>query len=221
MESTADLAAKKIGKEQIDWTYGLARMRVLMESPMLPGGKVDTTYKGEEAKPFTTDLSGRLTKRPDVSNDLQAVTGGVLQAGAVETMFSPILARGAKPGDSWEEKSYDTVSNPALAGIAMIITRNTKYTFEAIVDTLGRKSTRLRADVTGMTIEGEGEYQGATMNIDGDGTATTTSYYGVEDGMLLASATESEVSTRMTISGPMQVVVPMSYKVSATTVRNK
>jgi hypothetical protein len=216
-DGTIDLAAKKVSPKQIDWTYGLTKAHLNVTGSMLPNS-VDSTIKGKPSN-FSTDLNGHITAMPKLGNELQILSMGGFQKTSLSQMFSPLMTRSLKAGDSWEETSSDTIDNPAMAGITMMAKRTTKYTFDGVVDTLHMKLARVRTEVTSLALEGSGEMQGMKMAIDGDGTTTTTSYYATDNGILHTALTDGEINARISITGGMEMVIPMAIKLNSTMVR--
>jgi hypothetical protein len=216
-DGTLELAAKKVTAEQIDWAFGLTKAHLKVNGSMLPK-PIDSTIRGTTS-PFSTDRSGRVTLMPELENDLQSLTSGGFMKTTVDQVFSPLLKRALKPGDSWEETSADTVENPAIQGLSMMMNRTIKYTYDGIVDTLKKKMARVRAELTSMSIEGSGKVQGMDMVIDGDGTSLITNYYDTENGILFATTTNAEINARISISGGMDMIVPMAVTLNSTMVR--
>lgn len=211
------LVAKKVDNTKIDWNYGLQKARIRMEGAMFPK-PIDSTIKGKSAD-FTTDLQGRITSIADLQSTMDPMMAMGFQQNTMGQLFSPLLHKTVKAGDSWEEKTADTMDNPAAPGVTMIIKRTTKYTFDGIVDTLKAKAARIRSEVTSMSIEGSGSVQGMEMTIDGDGTALNATYYQADNGILMAAVGETEMNTRIALNGPMELVIPMTMKMNTATVR--
>jgi len=211
------LVAKKVAPSKIDWNYGLTKAHVRMEGAMFPK-PIDSTIKGKSAD-FSTDLQGRITSIADLRSTMDPMMAMGFQQNTMGQLFSPLLQKTAKPGDSWEEKTADTMDNPAAPGVTMIIKRTTKYTYDGVFDTLKTKAARVRSEVTSMTIEGSGTVQGMEMAIDGDGTSVNANYYQVDNGILVASNGETEMNTRIALTGPMELVIPMTMKMNTSTVR--
>ncbi|MDB5033178.1 MAG: hypothetical protein JWQ98_419 [Chlorobi bacterium] len=215
--ATLELGVRNLAKDHIDWTFTLAKMRLVMGSPSAPSMKKDTTVRGKPM-PFTTDLNGKVTAMfsPEADQTGKMMMG--LRRTSVAEFFSPALTRTLKPGDSWEEKSTDTIENAQLQGAKIYVERTTKYTFDGDVDTLKAKTVRLRTEVTSMSISGAGSIQGLKLDIHGDGTSTATNYY-TGDGLLLVSGSIGEMNMRVMTTGQVEMVIPITYKFSSSTVR--
>jgi hypothetical protein len=216
-DGTLELAVKKVAADKIDWTYGITKAHLKMSGGAIPK-PIDSTIKGS-VSPFSTDINGRVTSEPRLSDELQALSSGGFQKNTVTQMFSPLLQRSIKPGESWEQTTADTIDNPAMAGVTMVSKRTIKYTYDGVVDTLKSKLARVRTEVTSMSLEGSGEAQGMKFMIDGDGTMLTTSYYGTDNGILFAAASDGEINARISLTGSMQMVIPMTVKLTSNMLR--
>ncbi|MEO5929303.1 MAG: hypothetical protein ABIR47_05180 [Candidatus Kapaibacterium sp.] len=216
--ATLELGVKNIARDHIDWTFTLAKMRLMMGSPASPSMKKDTTVKGTPM-PFTTDLNGKVISMfsPEANQTGKMMMG--FRKTSVTEFFSPTLTRTLKPGDSWEENSIDTIENAQLQGVKIYVSRTTKYTFDGGVDTLKAKTVRLRTEVTSMSISGTGSIQGLKLDIHGDGISTAISYYTASDGLLLVSGSVGEMNMRVMSTGQVEMVIPVVYKFSSSTVR--
>ncbi len=214
---TVQVVATKVGKDRIDWSYGVSNLKVRVSGDMLPNGGQDTTLSMEPVN-FVTDLKGTVLEAGKLSEAMQMLGSGMQEMSAKQ-MFSPALVRSAKIGDTWEIAESDTVQNPAMGGAVIVIDRTTKYTFDGTVDTLKTKAARIYAEVTSMTIHGSGDMMGAEIKIDGDGSSSVTSYYSTKDGLLLAATGDNETAMRMALTGQMEMVIPMTLRMKSTMVR--
>ncbi len=213
MLSLDDDAAGRLG-----WKLDLGSVHVTAEGNMLPSGKVDTTMS---APPITlrTDAAGKpdggLTA--DGNSPLMALLNGPSKL-MLGNWFSPTNWRAAKPGDSWEETIVDTTVN-GLVGVQMRTTMKTRYTFGGMVDTLGVKCARIYANVLSIAVAGSGDFNGAPITLDGDGTASGVSYYNGKDGALQASTLDCNSTVRMAVGGGNDMVMPVSVRTTGSVVR--
>jgi hypothetical protein len=219
--STADglLAAGKAAKGRIDWAYDLKNMHMKLNSAMLPGGGKDTTIQVPTQK-FTTDASGKILSigKLEGKDQMMEMMSSITGKRQLKQWFSPEILKNHKSGDSWEEKTVDTIRYEGM-GMEMLSNANTKYVFESLIDTLGMKAARVRIETTSMAIEGTMAMAGMDMAIDGDGATSGILYYAVKDGLLLANNSETQMNMRNSVSGQGDMVIPMTQKIITSVAR--
>lgn len=196
----------------IDWGYRIIEMKTRIIAPML--GEQDTTVS-MPAVSFTTDPQGRLRSTPEFGELAPAMPGMEALAG-VEQFFSPLLSRQVTVGDTWETTQIDTVD---AGGLQALTARAIRHTYEGVVDTLGRRAHRVRSEATKLTVEGSGNVQGMDMTMDGDGTSLALAYYSLSDGLLLASTLDSQIDTRLSLSGMGAMIIPITSRTRMEIVR--
>lgn len=217
MNGGVHMMANKVGKDEIDWSYGVSDMKVSTKSEVLPGGGQDTTITMEPV-PFRTDMNGKIKQNAALGEALQMFSSGV-QGFAPQQMFSPAIGRSLKKGQTWEESSIDTVHNPMMGDGAMVIERTTRYTYDGPVDTLKNKAIRIRSEITSMSLTGSASMMGMDVKIDGDGSANMVSYYGAKDGILLATIGDNETNMRMAMTGQAEMLIPITMSMTSRMVR--
>jgi hypothetical protein len=217
---TADLMPQKTSKKGIEWSVGFSRLTLRAESPMLSSGTYDTTVK-VAPEPLLTDLAGRVTSSPGLqagNAQISLLLGQALGANWWSQFFSPTLVRGAKVGESWELRSGDTARSPQV-GLEMRRSVTTRHTFEALVDTLGRRAMRVRTSIPSLELNGSMSAQGMPMSLSGDGAAEGTFYYDAETGLLIAGALDSELNLNAALTGGAKMVVPITLATSYSIMR--
>ncbi|MBS1913366.1 MAG: hypothetical protein JST22_15370 [Bacteroidetes bacterium] len=217
IESRTSLTAKKIAKNKIDWVLDVSRMHMRMTNPMA-GKPVDSNLKVKPTQ-FSTDQTGHLLGVAMLDPAFKQAMQSSGQGSQIELMFSPMLRRAVKPGDSWEETRQDTSEVQEGVGGTMVVHVTTRYTYEGDVDTLSTKAARVRYETTSLAIDGSLEAQGAKMTIDGDGTGGGLTYYSLNDGLMLNSTANMETSVRISMTSPQELIIPVTQKLSTTTVR--
>ncbi|HVZ41626.1 MAG TPA: hypothetical protein VHI13_20265 [Candidatus Kapabacteria bacterium] len=217
IESQTSLTARKIARNKIDWVFDVSHMHMRMTNP-IAGKPVDSSLK---VKPmlFSTDQAGRLLAVTSLDPALKQAMHSPGQGNSMEQMFSPALRRTIKVGDSWEETRQDTSEVQEGVGGTMVVHVTTRYTYEGDVDTLNTKASRVRYETTSLSIDGSLEAQGAKMTIDGDGTGGGLTYYSLNDGLMLNSTANMQTSVRISMTSPQELIIPVTQKLSTTTVR--
>ncbi len=206
-DTKADLVAKSVTADGINWSYVIKQAKMSMKTPMSPKAK-DSVLK---MKPFdfNTDLRGNLIRAAELDPSFMAVYGGGNGSSPIQQLFAPTLSRELTAGQSWDESRIDTVSTTGLNG-KMFISRTTKYTYDGLVDTLNTKAHRIRSEVTAMSITGSGDIQGMNVTMAGDGTSTTAAYYSSVDGLMISSLATMEMRMQMAIAGATEMVIPIT-----------
>jgi hypothetical protein len=217
---TTELMPRKVGAKQIEWSVGFPSLALRIESPMLANGTVDTTLRiGPD--PMITDRAGRIVAAPKVDAG-NAQRNLLLQQG-LGTMwwsqfFSPAVADGRRVGERWELRADDTVGDASL-GLSMHRAYMTQYAVEALVDTLGVTTARVRVAIPSITVNGDLSMQGMPMSLSGDGVASGVHYYDVRTGMLVAGTLDSELNLTAALTGGAKMIVPVTFVTSYSIVR--
>lgn len=216
-EGVMDLQAKKVGKDRIEWDLVTKNMRLRSESAMMPEGGMDTTIT-VDPQSFVTDKKGNTIDQSKLDEKLAMAIGGMGESMAGQ-LFLPAMVMAMKVGESREVTKVDTVPLPMVEGTNMIVKRTTKYYNDGPVDTMNVKTIRVRAEVTSMSIEGSGEIMGIATDINGDGVSNATYYYSTTDAVMLAAHTKAEVSMRMNLAAPANMLIPITQNINSTIVR--
>jgi hypothetical protein len=219
-----DLMPTKVAKKQIEWSYGSSEMHLLMDDPASPGSSIDTSV---EMRPvtFVTDASGNLLSQsrmtaPSAQMQAMMMFQQGMQGSVLRQYFSPLIGKKLKRGQSWDLPMKDTISVEAL-GMKLNTGTITTYTFERVVDTLGKKAARVRLETSVMKVDGTiiPPNQGISVSLDGDGSMVGTYYYSTTDGLLIAGSGETEMNLRAVLDGEQKMVLPMVMKSKSSVVR--
>jgi hypothetical protein len=80
----------------------------------------------------------------------------------------------------------------------------------------GMKCARVEAVVTG-TMKGTGEQMGAPLTIEGTSEGTETWYFAIEEGVYVKGTTKMATTATVTVSGPQEMVIPMTMDMTVET----
>jgi hypothetical protein len=216
---TTELTVLGKSGDAITWMINTPRVHMVMQGG---GEEKDTVTSGRPTR-FTTNKQGVITSidETDGGRQMMQMIGGGLggDRGAARRFFLPARARSAAMGESWEEIEIDTMTIQEM-GVPIHTNATVRYTLDGPVDTLGVKTIRVRAQMTGMTLEGSGDVagQGINMAIDGDGTSSSVLYYAATDGLLYARTVESDINLRLAVPA-QQFVMSLGQKSNERTLR--
>jgi hypothetical protein len=219
-DGRAELTPTSVAATRIDWTAGFPKLHMHAESAMLASGAYDSTLVITPA-PMTTDRIGVVLSAPSIGS-ADAQVNMLLQQGLGpmwwREFFSPTLGAARAVGASWEAAIDDTVRSPETE-LVMRRTSTTRYTLEALVDTMGRHAMRVHAETTKLTVDGTMRPQGMAMSLTGDGATDGLLYYDADTGMLLAGVVDSEVAMTAALTGGAKMVVPVTVTTRYTMAR--
>jgi hypothetical protein len=122
-----------------------------------------------------------------------------------------------KPGDTWKVEMNDTTS--PMGGV-MLMNGVVTYTFQAVVDTLGKKCARIALVMDEGTVEMDMNVQGSSMSGDGDMYMDGVSYVELENGMTLHSVMKQDMDVRMAVTGQQNMIIVMNIGTSIGIQRN-
>lgn len=143
----------------------------------------------------------------------QLTGGGVRMRLLVEFPNGPLT-----PGMQWTRSFSDTVT-AGVVGQKIATTMDLRYTFEGLLDTLGRRCAVVRVESTRYLLSGTAEQMGMSMGISGDGILTSRYVVEVETGLPLVVETKAQIDQRMTLYDQSNTVIPMTIDVHGRLVR--
>jgi hypothetical protein len=205
----------------IDCSYDTLRIRLQAEGAegMLPADSVMTLAGLADRKetitlsPRGTVLSTTSTGGDDMSATMSVVSGG--GNGGVKALFPVFPGKELAVGETWTHETSDTMSRSQMPG--SIQTKTTvKYTFDGTVDTLGYRCARIKVNSTEMVMTGTMQAMGMDMFIEGDGDLTGVMYVELSTGMQVIARTTTAMSTRMSMTGQGQAIVPITTETTTT-----
>lgn len=178
-------------------------------------GRRDTTIDvpmGEEAKlSVIVDRKGALLLAWPTGALVTAYeTGARLGNGgiqnAVRKLFFVYPDSAVRKGDTWSTVLSDTTS----PGEGQLVTRmKNTMTFEGLVDTLGVSCARVSLRSDSVAISGRSLYMGATMNVQGSGTAQGVYYVEATSGMIVAHAMDTAIDMQLIMEQQENTTVTM------------
>jgi hypothetical protein len=118
-----------------------------------------------------------------------------------------------KVGDTWTSMDEIPVKEQTTELLLKFENLNTFMGFETIG---GMKCARVEAVVTG-TMTGTGEQMGAPLTFDGTSEGTETWYFAIEEGVYVKGLTELVTTATVTVSGPQEMVIPMTMNMTVET----
>jgi len=118
-----------------------------------------------------------------------------------------------KVGDTWTSVDEIPVKEQATEMMLTFENLNTFVGFETIG---GMNCARVEAVVTG-TLTGSGEQMGAPLSFDGTSEGTDTWYFAIEEGIYVKGSTNLVTTATVTVSGPQEMVIPMTMNMTVET----
>ncbi len=128
--------------------------------------------------------------------------------------FLPDLpGRPVKVGDTWTSTDEIPVSEQNSELLLVFENLHTFLGFETID---GMKCARIGTAVTG-SLTGSGEQMGAPLTFTGTMDGTKTWYFAVEEGLFVKGSTNMATSATVTVSGPQEMLIPMTMNMTVET----
>jgi len=190
------------------------RLHVTVDSARLdiqsPAGSLSPDLAPVVGKGFDMVLSS-LGREIDVSG-AGSLKYTIPQAGErtleseFQAYFEDLPAKPVARGESWT--GLDTI-NVDQSGTRMRMTFSNLNTYEAVEKADGMECVRIRTESTG-TLKGEGEQGGAKFEIEGNIKASGTWYFAVQEGILARSSSEATTESKIVMSGPQTMTIPMN-----------
>ena len=118
-----------------------------------------------------------------------------------------------KVGDTWTSVDEIPVKEPNTELMLVFENLHTFVGFETIG---GMKCARVEVVVTG-TMTGSGDQMGAPLTFEGTTEGTETWYFAVEEGVYVGGTTELMTTATVTVSGPQEMVIPMTMDMKVET----
>ena len=180
-----------------------------------PQGSITPDLNEIEGESFDITINS-IGEEIDVSGAeaLQYEVEGAERSMAADfQMFFPDFAgKPVKMGETWTTSGtldIDEGSNQIKINLESL---NTLEGFE-VVD--GYECVRIKANVTG-TMEGEGEAQGMSLVMEGQGEGTDTWYFAYKEGILVKVISEFYLDGNIDASGPANLSIPMKQEMKMT-----
>jgi len=189
----------------------------LTASTSSPQGDFDADGAPAIGKSFMMTFSS-LGKEIDVSGaeDITYSQGpqGDRSLQADFSAFLPDLpGMPVKVGDTWTSVDEIPVKEQSTEMVLTFENLNTFVGFETIG---GMNCARVEAVVTG-TLTGSGEQMGAPLTFDGTSEGTETWYFAIEEGVYVKGSTHLVTTATVTVSGPQEMVIPMTMNMTVET----
>lgn len=122
------------------------------------------------------------------------------------------------PGQQWTRSYRDTVAAGIVAQ-QIVTTMDVRYTYDGMLDTLGRRCAVVRMETTRYILDGTIEQMGASMTLSGDGIVTGRYLIEVQTGLPLLVEMNAQLDQRMRLEGQGSTVIPMSIDLRSRSVR--
>lgn len=145
---------------------------------------------------------------------LEQLTGGGVRMRLLIEFPSGILT----PGQEWSHSFRDTVAAGIVAQ-QIITTMDVRYTYEGLLDTLGRRCAVVRMESTRYVLDGTVEQTGSSISLNGDGIVTGRYLIEVQSGLPLLIEMNAQLDQRMRLHEHGNTVIPMSIDVRSRTLR--
>ncbi len=199
------------------------------------GMTADTTISMEPLD-YRTDREGKLV---GIGNDndsagsatasapqssFMSVVGGSLKNSLTQWYLPAEAAWNPVQGKKWTKTDRDTImlapEKDSLAGnVEVIRTASTEYILRDTLDTLDHHVVRVDWEASEMTLEGNVNYAGLDMRLNGEGETNGTFWYSLEDGLLVAGRTSLAFSWKVFMAGQDEMSIPFSQRVTTETSR--
>jgi hypothetical protein len=118
-----------------------------------------------------------------------------------------------KVGDTWTSTDEIPVNEQ---GTEMVLNFENLNTFTGFETINGMKCAKVDVVITG-TMTGTGEQMGAPLTFDGTTEGTETWYFAVEEGAYVKGTTKMMTTATVTVSGPQEMVIPMTMDMTVET----
>ena len=116
-------------------------------------------------------------------------------------------------GDTWTSVDEVPVNEQ---GTEMLLTFENLNTFVGFETIGGMNCAKVEAVITG-TMTGSGEQMGAPLAFDGTTEGTETWYFAVDEGVYVKGTTKMVTTATVTVSGPQEMVIPMTMDMTVET----
>lgn len=173
------------GNVSADASSMLGKSFSMILSPM--GEELDIS--GAELLEYDMGMAGKRNVVPDF-----------------QTVFPNVADSPIEIGGTWT--TFDTLRVNEGGG-ELVIVLEAVNTLEGFETMKGLECARVSAVVTG-TVKGEGEQGGAKMNFDGTFSGNDLWHFAYKKGTLVSSVSKANVENTITVSGPQEMVIPMT-----------
>ncbi|MCX7929440.1 MAG: hypothetical protein N2663_01790 [Chlorobi bacterium] len=194
-------------------------------------GRTDSLLTFPELEDYETHIlcnrHGQTLSQTIVSKDTSAAVAQSVRRQAIEQLTnSGVRMRllvefpdtPLAPGTQWTRTISDTIT-AGVVGQNIATTMDLRYTFDGLLDTLGRRCAVVRVESVRYLLSGTAEQMGMTMGISGDGVYSARYLLEVESGMPLVIETLAQLDQRMTLYDQGNTVIPMTVDIRGRMVR--
>ncbi|MGQ9560019.1 MAG: DUF6263 family protein [Candidatus Oleimicrobiaceae bacterium] len=123
--------------------------------------------------------------------------------------LSPLPGKAVKIGDTWEVARTDTVKQ---SGLDLVVSSKTTYTLAEQVTQAGKECLKVKRQGS-FTLAGQGSQMGASVNFEGEGEENGHFLFAYKEGTLLEAASERLVEGIASVSGPVDMTIPVTQEV--------
>lgn len=123
--------------------------------------------------------------------------------------LSHLPGKAVKIGDTWEVARTDTVKQ---SGLDLLVSSKTTYTLAEQVTQAGKECLKVKSQGS-FTVAGQGSQMGADINFEGEGEENGYFLFAYKEGTLLEVASERLIEGIASVSGPVDMTIPMTQEV--------
>ncbi len=123
--------------------------------------------------------------------------------------LSQLPTKAVKIGDTWEEARTDTVKQ---GGLDLLVSSRTTYTLAEQVTHGGKECLKVKTQGS-FTVGGQGSQMGANISFEGEGEENGHFLFAYKEGTLLEVASERLMEGTASVSGPVDMTIPMTQEV--------
>lgn len=191
------------------WDLSSKTKAPMMDTTMTYSGKVSPTYKIiidkhgnfiSKEKMDTTGISG-LNAAFDVDNKLSG-----------SGMFCEFPAKDLKVGEKWSKSYNDSVNN--MAGKLGLVV-NTDYTLGATENVDGKAYQKV-SYTSNIEIGGKNKMQGMDLFIEGTGVQNGNLLVDPVSKVIYNNKSDIELDMNIAVTGPQNMTIPVSQKMTVT-----
>lgn len=185
-----------------------ATTKILKDTSISYPGKVGATTK------VVVDKLGNLLSKSKI-DDAQAGN----KVDGLDNNLTSIIAfcefpdKPLKPGDKWTKEHNDSV--PASNIGKMELKMKSEYTFGQ-KETVDGKAYYKITCATAIQISGKGSMQGMNLVIDGTGVKNDDIYLDPATGVVYSDKSITELDMNIAVTGPQNMTIPMTQKMTTT-----
>lgn len=213
INSTIEVSDVSSKETKVNVTFGKISVGIAGAEEM---GIQDTTTTIDDLKDFHQEITfsphGEVLAQKTIGKLSAKLSKQAMGGSQLDKSFSQFLLKypaeqNIPKGFQWTSRQNDTNS----IGVGKIVSQGTmNYTFQTVVDTLGKHCARIVFSMKDMVLKGNVEQAGMSIGVDGDGITNGTQYMELSSGMPIFMTSHTEVDTRLSITGQDNGVMTMS-----------